>query len=170
MKQVKSLLIFGFFIAGISIQSRAQVTTLPEVTVLARNYKYLKSIDYKGAAEPIKLLERQVAAYDVKSSEYYDDEYDTYAIRFHLPNGFILAVYDQDGKIIRTAERFNDVALPVAVQNAIGERYPKWAITKDVYVVKYGNEEGAKKEYKIVLENGSKRLRIKTNEKGEFID
>lgn len=37
MKQVKSILIFGIFIAGISIQTMAQVTTLPEVTVLARN-------------------------------------------------------------------------------------------------------------------------------------
>jgi hypothetical protein len=170
MKQVKLWLVSGVFIAGFSIQSMAQVTTLPEVTVVARNYKYLRSVDSKDVAQPVKLLERKAAAYDVKNSEYYEDEYDTYFITFYLPDGYVLAVYDQDGKLIRTAERFKDITLPVAVRNAVGKRYPNWVISKDVYLVKYEDDSGAKKDYKLVLENGNKRLRVKTNDKGEFLD
>lgn len=36
-----------------------------------------------------------------------------------------------------TAERYKDIALPETVRNAVAERYPKWAISKDIYQVKY---------------------------------
>lgn len=170
MKQLKLPLALGILVAGFTIQSVAQEVTLPEVTVVARNYKYIKALDNKDAAQPVKLLERKAAAYDVKNSEYYEDDYDTYFITFYLPSGYVLAVYDQDGKLLRTAEKFKDVALPSVVRKAVVERYPNWAITKDIYVVKYDDATGAKMNYKLQLQNGNKRLRVKINEKGEFLD
>lgn len=143
---------------------------LPEVVVTAGNYKYLRSIDNKDAAQPVKLLERVAAAYDVKSSDYYEEENGAYFISFSLPQGYILAYYDESGKLIRTAERFKNVALPSVVRTAVGTRYPNWTISNDIFLVKYEDASGARKVYKMLLRNGSKRLRIKTNDKGEFLD
>jgi hypothetical protein len=169
MKHAKLLSLVGIFIAGFAIRSAAQ-ETLPEIIVMARNYKYLKSVSNKDAAQPVRLLERRAATYDVRNSEYYEDDYDTYYITFYLPQGYVLAVYDADGKLIRTAERFKTIALPTAVRMAVAARYPNWSISKDLYRVSYGEASGAKVDYKLVLENGNKRIRVKTNEKGEFLD
>jgi hypothetical protein len=169
MKQSKAMLIVGVFIIAFNSTSSAQ-KVLPEVTVTAVNYKYIKSVTDTSAAEPIKMLQRQAAVYDVKNSEFYEDDYDTYFISFFIPQGKILAAYDKDGKLLHTAEKFKNIQLPEAVRQAVTKRFPQWAISKDVYLVNYYDTKGATKTYKLLLENGNKRIRVKANEKGEFLE
>lgn len=168
MKKIRSLAIAA--VLGAATTGTMAQEVLPEVTVMARNYKYLRSADTKNAPTPVNLLERKAAAYDVTSSEYYEDDYDTYTVKFFLPEGYLLAVYDQDGKLLRTAERFKNISLPPAVRTAVATRYPNWGISRDLYVVNYKDEAGANMVYKMLLENGKKRLKVKANEKGEFMD
>lgn len=175
MKKMKLLSILGIFVAGFPIESVAQeqAQSLPEIIVPARNYKYLRSVDNKELAQPVKVLERKAAVYNVKSSEYYEEDYDVYFVSFYLPEGYILAEYDATGKLIRTVERFKNVALPQAVRNAVGSKYPDWKITNDFYMVKYQDTVGAqesRKNYKLLLENGDKRLHVLTNGNGELIE
>lgn len=168
MKPSKLLLILLVFISGFSVQSYAQIV-LPEVKVIA-NYRYLNSVDDDKNALPVKRLQREVAAFDLKSSEYYEDEYDSYFISFYIPEGEILAAYDKDGNLLRTAEKYKNVKLPAEVAKTVAEKYPGWTIAKDVYLVSYyENKAVTNKTYKIILENGTKRMRIKTNDKGEFM-
>jgi hypothetical protein len=165
----KTLIIL--FIIGLSTNIYAQdPIKLSEVVIVARNYKYLNKIDNTEAAIPVKMLERKVAAYDIKSSDYYDDEYDYYTVSFFIPEGKIVAVYNKDGKIIQTIEKFTDVKLPTAVAKAVTKRFPQWKIAKDVYLVNFSDhKESAKKRYKITLENGDQRLKIKTDAEGNFL-
>ncbi|QHS63928.1 nicotinate-nucleotide adenylyltransferase [Chitinophaga agri] len=167
-QHAKKLLFICLFVTGFSFTLYVQ-QDLPEVTVRARNYMYLKSMD-QSAAQPVQLLRRQMAAYDVKESEIYQDDYDTYAITFYLPRGYILAVYDSTGQLISTAEKFKNVALPHAVTAAVSERYPNWGITNDTYIVNYKDGKEAHIIYKLILQNGNKRLRVKLDEKGDFKD
>lgn len=144
--------------------------TLPPVTVVAANYKYLKNVGGKEVPIPAQRLQRAAAAYDIKNSEFYEEDFDTYFISFRLPDGEILAAYDQNGKLLRTAERYKNVTLPSAVSKAVVERFPNWGITKDVYLVKYFDDKSgnAVKKYKLVLQNGTKRLRVQVDEQGQF--
>lgn len=141
---------------------------LPEVTVVATNYKYLKSIGGKEVAQPVQMLQRQAASYDVKKSEYYEDDYDSYFVSFFIPEGQILAAYDKSGKLIRTAEKYQNVKLPSAVTSAVANRFPNWRISNDVYQVTYYDDKGTDKKYKLLLENGSKRIKVKVNDAGDF--
>ncbi|HXD77893.1 MAG TPA: hypothetical protein VN616_08790 [Puia sp.] len=143
---------------------------LPEVIVTAANYKYLKNVGGKEVAIPAQRLERAAAAYDIKSSEFYEEDYETYFISFSLPEGEILAAYDKNGKLLRTAEKYKDLVLPATVSKAIVTRFPNWGISKDVYLVKYFDNNGgsAVKKYKVVLQNGTKRLRVQVDEQGQF--
>lgn len=143
--------------------------TLPEVTVVAANYKYLKTVGDKEVAMPVQRLQRAAAAYNVKNSEYYEEEYDTYFISFYIPDGEILAAYDGNGKLIRTAEKYKNVKLPPAVSKSVAGRFPNWSISKDAYLVTYFDQAGATKKYKLLLENGDKRMKVKVDEKGEFL-
>ena len=95
MKHSSVLLIFSTFFLGLATQSFAQ-EVLPEVTIKAVRYKYLSAVGQKDLAQPVRLLERQAAEYDVKSADFYEDEYDTYYVSFYIPDGQILAAYDKD--------------------------------------------------------------------------
>jgi hypothetical protein len=170
MKTLKLITLCCLSILGFANNSFSQIT-LPEVRVLSLNYKYLKSVYDSSAAQPVKLLERRAASFDLKNSEFYEEESDSYFISFYLPEGQILAFYDNTGKMIHSAEKFKNVALPRVVQVAVANKYPGWAIAKDIYLVNYvsdGNE--SKKVYKLILENNSKRIRTKLSDKGEFLD
>ncbi len=168
MKHLAKIGAIGLAVFGFSLSSYAQ-ELLPEVRMVALNYKYLKSVTDTNAAQPVRLLERRAATYDVKNSEFYEDDAEGYFISFYIPAGQILAIYDKDGKLLRTAEKFKNVAVPKPVRDAVNEKYPKWTISQDVYLVNYTDSPGDKKIYKLVLENGNKRIRVKTNEKGEFL-
>jgi hypothetical protein len=167
MKNLKFFLILIILISGFSSISKAQIV-LPEVKIEAINYKYLNSVG-DAVALPVKRLQREVAAFDLKTSDFYEDEYDTYFISFYIPEGEILAAYDKDGNLLRTAEKYKNVKLPPAVASTVAQKYPGWGIAKDVYLVSYYESRGINKVYKLILENGNKRMRIKTNENGDII-
>ena len=163
-------LILGLFVLGFAIQSFAQVTTvqLPEVEILAVNYKYLYDVNNLTVDSEVKMLQKKVATFDLKSSDFYNDEYDNYTVSFYIPDGTILAAYNKEGTIIRTAEKFKNVDLPEVVINTVLEHYPGWNISKDTYLVSYHKAFGGTKTYKILLERGKERKRIKTDEYGNL--
>ncbi len=165
-------LLLGLLALGLTTQFYAQVVEdgmLPEVEVRATNYKYLNAVDNTEAAVPVQLLEKKVAQFDIKSSEYYEDGSDFYRVYFYIPEGRIVAAYDRDGEILYTIERFENVALPNSVTDAIGEKFPGWKISKDVYRVSYTQKKGAVRRYKVVLDNGVETVRIKIDENGVFL-
>ncbi len=169
MKTIKSTFIFFPIILLLGLNAFAQ-EILPEVIISSVRYKYLSAVDNKEMAQPVRLLEHKAASFDVKNSEFYDDEYDEYYISFYLPEGYVLATYDKDGKLLRTAERYKNVALPSAVSQSLVNKYPNWSIPKDVYLVTYEDDKGtATKVWKVLLRQGDKRLRVKVNADGELI-
>lgn len=165
-------LLFGLLAMGLVFPLQAQIIKtekLSEVVVYATNYKYLNNIDTEEEASiPVEMLRRKVASFDVKGSEFYQDDYDTYNINFYIPEGKILAAYDKDGKIIRTVERFENINIPNTVKMAVLDRFPGWTITKDAYLVTYHDTKGVTKKYKLKLENGDKVLRVKLDADGVF--
>lgn len=168
MRHLKLILIPFVLITGLSLSLKAQIV-LPEVKIEAINYKYLNSVEADASALPVKRLQREVASFDLKTSEFYEDEYESYFISFYIPEGQILAAYDKDGNLLRTAEKYRNVKLPKAIASTVSDKYPGWGIAKDVYLVSYFEKQGVSKVYKLVLEKGIKRMRIKTNEFGDII-
>ena len=144
---------------------------LEEVEVVGVNYKYLNAIGYRSAAEPVKLLEQKVASFDVKSLDINNDEEQDYNVSFEIPQGKILAVFDNEGEIISTSERFTDISLPLVVSNAIVKKYPGWKITGDIYLATYVKDGELNKTYDLFIEktNIGKRKVIKTDESGNFL-
>ncbi len=165
-------LILGLLALGLTTQFYAQVVDegmLPEIEVHAMNYKYLNSIDNSAAPVDIKLLERKVANFDLKSSDFYEDEFDFYKVYFFIPDGKIVAAYNPDGKVMYTIEKFKNTKLPKSVSQSVAKKFPGWVITKDVYKLSYSKTKGVTKTYKLILDNGIKTLRVKTDENGVFL-
>ncbi len=152
---------------ALSSQVYSQVTELKEVVITAVNYKYLNSVDSEDTDVSVQLLEEKVAMHNLKGSNLYYDDYDTYHITFFIPDGKILAAYDNDGKLIRTIEKFKNVKLPMKVRDAIANRFPNWRMVEDVYRVNY-HKGVVKKQYKVTLKNGDETMKVKLDEKGSF--
>lgn len=168
-KLTLGMLFAGVFVFGIALQTFGQ-KILPEITVTASNYKYLNAVNPEVQAQPVNMLQQYAAAYNVKGAEFYEEEYDNYFVSFYIPEGKILAAYDKDGTLLRTAEKYKDVALPKHVRDAVTKRFPQWNISTDAYLVSYYSKENVtKKVYKLVLQNGDQRLRIKVNDNAEFL-
>lgn len=169
-KFIAGILFVGLALVAATTQTFAQIV-LPEIIVRATNYKYLNAINPESAAQPVNMIEQYAAAYDIKGTSFYEDEYDQYFISFYIPEGKILAAYDKEGHLLRTIEKYRNIDVPRSVKQAVAEKYPKWAITKDVYLVNYQAKEGGviTKQYKLVLENGDKRIRVKIADTGEFL-
>jgi len=167
-------LILGLFTMGLTFPMMAQIVQteeLEEVTVSPVNYKYLSDANsMEVVSMPVQTMARKVAAYDVKDADFYQDDYSLYTINFYLPEGRVLAAYDPDGKLLRTAERFENINLPLTVKNAILGRFPNWTMTKNSYLVRYKDGRGSDKIYKIKLENGNEVIRVKLDENGEYIE
>ncbi len=163
-------LIFSLIIFSLAFEMYSQITQLPEVVITAVNYKYLNAVDSEDTALSVQMLQEQVAMYDLKNSDLYNDDYDTYTVSFFIPDGKILAAYDKNGEVIRTIERFKNIKLPESVQNAISKRFPNWSLVKDTYLVNYHkNNEKVSKQYKVKLKNGKKVMRVKLTEDGGFL-
>ena len=164
-KSILSLIIFC-----LTFGMYSQITQLPEVVITAVNYKYLNAVENEDTDLSVQMLQEHVAMYDLKNSDLYGDEYDTYTVSFYIPDGKILAAYDKNGEIIRTIERFQNVKLPKDVRNAVYKRFPNWSLEKDVYLVNYHkNNEKISKQYKVKLKNGKKVMRVKLAEDGNFL-
>jgi hypothetical protein len=166
MKRLLLVLLTIGLICPLIAQDREQ---LDEVVVRAVNYKYLSAIDNSKAPVPIRILQKEVAMYNVTDTDYYIDEYETYNVTFYIPNGRIVAAYDEDGNIIRTIERFKNFQLPEDVRASIDSRYPGWEILKDVYLVNYSPEDGAEKAYKVKLKKGKEVMRVKLDARGNYL-
>ena len=163
--------IFSLFILGLTIQLYAQEPTITELeeVVLVNNYKYLSGTDASDMPVEANQLQIKAANFDIKTLDIYTDEYDYYDVYFIIPDGKILATYDSNGVILRTAEKYKDTDLPKPILISVLKRFPNWNITKDVYLVKYNEGETAKKKYKITLTNGDKRIKIKLDAEGNFL-
>ena len=167
-KFVQILQVVAFILAATTLTYAQNV--LPEIVIRAANYKYLDAVNVEQAAQPVNMAQQAAAAYDMKGQEFYEDEYDKYFVSFIIPEGKILAAYDKDGTLLRTAERYNEIALPLKVSQAVADKYPGWYVSEDVYLVNYQATEGmTRKLYKLLLENGNKRMRVKISDTGEFL-
>ena len=142
---------------------------LPEIEIRFANFKYLNSVNNADMDLPVKLLEREVANFDITSLDLYQEEYDFYNVSFYIPEGQIVASYDKDGNLTETIEKFVNIDPPQSVIQAVKKRYPGWIIYKDVYKVKYHKDKGTTQKFKLILENGDKRIRVNFDVNGEIL-
>ncbi len=166
-----SLLVFGLT-TQLFAQDPATDTVavpLPEVTIVNTNYGYISSVDSKDTAIPVEELQYEVGTFNLKTLDIYEDEYDFYDVYFIIPEGKILASFDKDGNISRTVERFKNIDLPYPVAKAILKRFPNWSFANNVYIVNYYKSDGVEKKYKVTLENGDQRIKVKLDAQGNFL-
>ena len=162
------LIIIALGIAIPGLTQEVQTEELSEVVVMPVNYRYLDQVGNKTAAVPVRQIEQTAANYDIRSKDFFEDDYNLYTVSFYIPDGKLVAVYNHEGKIIRTIEKFKNVDMPRAVVRSLKNEYPDWDLVSDVYKVTYNQTDGAVKRYKLKLQKGNKSINVKMCEEGKI--
>jgi len=170
---MKTLLI-GLFLLGIANLSHAQVNEvkLADVVITPINTSYLDAVKDNDTPEIAQLLEQQAAQYDITELPVFDQQYDAYEVIFRENNSkknTIVATYDNEGRILNSFEKFNDVSVPPAVRNAVYNEFPDWKIYSDTYLVTYYSGKEAKRVFKLKIKKDNKKKTLRVDVNGNLI-
>ena len=126
------------------------------------NFNYLTNIKANEASFIVAQLQRLVANFDIKTSSVYDNsEAATYNVVFKNNQGEIVATYNNEGKILSTVEKYEDVVIPVNLRIAISKQFPSWAFQINTYLISYTENNGISKKYKIKINKGKHKKTLK---------
>ncbi len=77
--------------------------------------------------------------------------------------GHLRANFSDEGSLISTYHRFNNVALPEEARQAIFRNYPGYSVAKNSHIAKSKKGVITKEFYRVKLQNGEKAKRIRLN-------
>ncbi len=77
------------------------------------------------------------------------------------------ALYDKNGKLKYSKEVIKDTALPVAIRNAVMEKYPGFAFIKDQETIKEGRSNFI--HYRVVISKDKEKKALAVNENGKIL-
>lgn len=121
--------------------------------------------EFKSA--PLTFIKNRFSPYQLVS-ENKDQKYDSYEIYFNIDNGYVVAKYDEEGDLLSTFQRFNDIQLPDKAKQKIMKEMGKdtqilgakmtavsdgWDVTKEIY--------------RVDVKSGGKSQRIKLTKEGD---
>lgn len=169
---MKRMLVAVFAMAVINVgYSQVEEVELESVTVSATpiNTTYLKDVLDNNAPEIVKDMQHRVASYDITESDLFSEDSDMYKVFFEYTNSWIVTTFNNEGKILRSYEKFKDVLLPPAIRNAVYKKYPGWTLHKDIYLVSYYADKDTKKKYRIQIRKNDEKKNLKVDTFGNII-
>lgn len=168
--------VFGLYYLGLTTlcfsqnyRLASQLQPQKNLASQLKNDNYFQSVYELEASNEVKNLEDSARNYDIKTSELFNNTYENYEITFESLKGKIIAIYDVDGVMIKSIEKFDDVKLPEAITKTLHREYPDWILNSTNYRVNYYLEHGVHKVYNVQVENNHKKVNLKIDCKGHIL-
>jgi hypothetical protein len=171
---MKTLIIALFIVGSVSntlAQDRLFETKIPKdkvppVILKSLNEDFPGSVYRDFKAIPLKFFENDVA---INNNQDPNLDYDTYQISVTGNNKKITATYDESGKLLSTEEVAEKEALPFDIMKSIAEAYPGWFVKNDIYKMTHYRGRGEKDQYKVIIEKGTKKMKIYLDGNGKLL-
>lgn len=171
---MKRVILFLFVLCGIATMKAQEVIQLDEARINIaleeitidtdlNAVKFIVNESYIGEfhKNPIRFVSEKfdfIAFLDAVTNK---DEFDEYLVTFKTSKGFLEALYSDEGEMVSTYQRFQDILLPSAVRNQLYLENKDWTMVSNKYVASGKSDRIDKEVYKIKLENGNKRKTVK---------
>lgn len=140
-----------------------------DMGLLNSNYAYLSQVQNELTPNQAKYLENVVSYWDVtRSEEFAGLKKEPFEVTFRAGRGYIVASYDDMGKILTAEERFKNVTLPKQLQISIAKQYPNWSIVKNTYSLRYAKDKKPKKHLMVLMKKGNLKKRLKIDLSGQL--
>ena len=169
---ILTLLAVSIFSLG---SAQTKEITLENITIKPLNVSYLNKVQDENTPAFVRALENRAARYDITESSVFNREFEAYEVVFDAikkdgADGTIFATFDENGKILKSIERYKNISLPKTIRDVCLQHYPEYTIYKDFYLVAYDYDDNrVKKTYKVQLRNGKDRKNLKINADGQIL-
>ncbi|WP_299391124.1 hypothetical protein [uncultured Gelidibacter sp.] len=135
-----------------------------------KNGQYLSEMTLQPEAVRVTKLQsiatklQSIAAnYDISALSIYNAKTSqTYSVVFKSAENYIIAIYDNDGTIIKCDEFYDNVRMPYELSSGLAKEYPGWEFHKIHYTIDYAINETPNFVYEVILKKGktSKKVQI----------
>ena len=166
-KLMNVLIVLGVTSLGFSQNTNGKIKReiLNDIVINNVNFSYLEKVQDSTTAKFVKLLEKEASMYNVKNESEFDGRNEPFEMIFRGSKGFIIATYDNKGKIIKTDENYKDIRISSALAQSVVKQFPNSSILKVFYAVNYNSQKQVERTYKLKIkqDNITKNLRISLN-------
>jgi hypothetical protein len=120
------------------------------------------TIESSQISKRMTTFQNVVAHYDITAKTFYTpNKPATYTVVFKEAKNSITNVYDQNGAVLQSDQKFHDIRLPYTILSSIAKEYPGWGIHKVNCEVSYSEGETQSISYDIKLKKGSSTKSVK---------
>ena len=166
-------LIFSLLLIAVTSFSQAQEIKLEEAKVgfapleakITRNgdsFVYTVNESYAGefSKDAIGFMN---ANFDIDAfiAEFESGKYDTFLVTLRSSKGYLNADFDKDGNLVKTYQKFKDIALPLDIRREVYMANKGWTMTQNKYIASGRGELIENEVYKVKLEDGNQKKSIK---------
>jgi hypothetical protein len=154
--------------SSISEASKAnlELEELPEIVLTKIGEDFSVYLPDKNPDLSVQQLQKYFIAYNL-GKDY--EGYDNYLVMMKNEKGTLTATYNNDGKLVRVVEKYDDVTLPNEVIYSVLKANPGWGIVEDKYHYTQADGDIKKKVYYVTIKNGKQTKKLKVTPAGEIL-
>lgn len=172
---MKKLILFFVLLLGISTMQAQEVIQLDEarlnfnpdaviVDADLNSFKCFVKENHVGefSKNPIVFMKQNFDFKSFLSTVSNTDEFNEFVVTFNSNKGFLRAVYNKEGELMNTYQKFINKALPRDIRGQVYLQNKGWNMVSNKYVASGRSDKLDREVYKIKLENGklSKKIKI----------
>lgn len=121
-------------------------------------YEVKKDHENHFMKNPIRFLEEN---FDFKSLNLKDNENQSTEVSFLSRKGYLKATFDKKGELMKTSQRFRDIAIPTSVWREIYKNNVGWTMASNLYTAQGKGNRINTELYKVKLTQGKQRKYVK---------
>lgn len=125
------------------------------------NEDYLLAIADETPQNEADFLAGIISDYDIKEESGIESVLDEYNVIFISNKGYASVTYDNEGSIDVVTKHLRNVALPAKLVQLIHEEHRDWVIIQNKYTVSYSRGDDVSRTYRLTLQKGDQKKRIK---------
>ena len=133
------------------------------------NSDYLRQIQNPLTPKSVKEYQVMAVNYDLGQTYIFDGRDDLFLLAFITQKGQILASYNRIGEVVKSVERFRDIALPSTIIRMGMKNHSGWRVIGTNYYVFYIKNKRPKVVYTIRIADGDKRKKILLDREGTIV-
>jgi len=139
---------------------------LPAVVIKSAGKDFSVYLPDKNPDFKVRQMQEKFIGYNL-GKDY--EGYDEYLVLMESEDSYLTATYNQNGKLIRVVEKYENVRLPSSVMLSVYKAFPEWTIIKDKFL--YTQEDGTvkNKTYSLKLKKDKEIKKIVVNPQGKIL-
>lgn len=75
--------------------------------------------------------------------------------------GYMTAIFNDKGKMVKNYQQFKDIALPYSIRNQVYSQNKGWTITSNKYIASGREDHIDKQKYTVKLQKGKEKTKMK---------